>query len=113
MEIYSTRHAELAKTGVAAFSSSLSCVGKRNGPTTTLFLKRTTKRSVGDTVERPSTCPRSVSGVCPLIQEPGMQTVRETARGHAGGRAGDTGEEVEQVLSQHPELFANERQPIH
>ena len=43
MEIYSTRHAELAKTCVAAFSGSFCCVGKRNRPTTTLFVKRTTK----------------------------------------------------------------------
>ena len=42
MEIHSTRHAELAKTCIAAFSSSFCCVGKRNRPTTTLFVKRTT-----------------------------------------------------------------------
>ena len=47
MEIYSTRHAELAKTCVAAFSGSFCCVGKRNRPTTTLFVKRTTKIGIG------------------------------------------------------------------
>ena len=47
MEIYSTRHAELAKTCIAAFSGSFCCVGKRNRPTTTLFVKRTTKIGIG------------------------------------------------------------------
>jgi hypothetical protein len=31
MEIYSTRHAELAKTRIAAFSSSFCCVEKGTG----------------------------------------------------------------------------------
>ena len=42
VEVYSTRHAELAKTRVAAFRSSSGCVGRRNRLTTTLVVKRTT-----------------------------------------------------------------------